>query len=143
MLLFLRTICFSFPMNCLMLSFNSFFYFFYFLAVPCRLWDLSSPIRDWTRALYSEPQSFKHWPPGNCPIHSYSGLVIILLFIETLLSPVFFRCSWPTALCKFRVYNVMIFLTYMSCSDDHKRWMSIHHFILIHSRHRKKLFFMW
>ena len=139
--LFLRTTCFSFPMNCLMLSFNSFFFFFWLHRVA--LWDLSSPIRDWTQALSSEPQSCNHWPSGNSPFHSSFGLLTVLLFIETLLSPVLLRCSWPTALCKFRVYNIMIWLTYMSCNDVYKRWMSIYHFLLIHSRTRKKIFFTW
>ena len=34
------------------------------VAVPCALWNLSSPIRDWTRALSTESAN-STGPPGN------------------------------------------------------------------------------
>ena len=39
-------------------------FFFFFLAIPRSIWDLSPLIRARTQALYSGVWSFNHWTPG-------------------------------------------------------------------------------
>lgn len=42
-------------------------YLFHFLAIPTSMWDLRSPIRDWTCAPTVEAQSFNRWPLRKAP----------------------------------------------------------------------------
>lgn len=43
----------------------------FFLLWLCRLWDLSSPARNWTRALSSKVQSLNHWTDRELPANIF------------------------------------------------------------------------
>ena len=66
-----------------------FFYYFFFLATPCGLWDLSSLTRDGTWATAVKAPNPNHWTareiPGNFPLKTWiSGNTCLSSHVEPI-----------------------------------------------------------
>ena len=64
------------------------FFFFFFLAVLCCLWDLSSPIKDWTWALSVRAQSPNYWTTRGMPLLDYFLILNCLRHSPMYLKPI-------------------------------------------------------
>ena len=76
------TICTSIGRNKLLTLLSL---FFFFLAAPCSLWDLSSPTRDWTGPWTVKAWSPNYWTAREAPScwflrENYMGLFFLCVF---------------------------------------------------------------
>ena len=64
------------------ISYNLNTLFFFFLAAPCSMWDLSSPTRDGTRALEVQwkRRVLTTGPPGNFPVFVFVFNIFLKVF---------------------------------------------------------------
>ena len=64
------------------------FFFFFFLAVPCCLWALSSPTRDWTWARSVRARSPNYWTTRGMPLPDYFLILNCLRHSPMYLKPI-------------------------------------------------------
>ena len=93
---------------------NLFFCLFYFLAMPCGMWDPSSLTRDWTGTTAVEGRFLTTGPPGKS-FPSYSFLFLIFVVDGCLFTRVSEFISaesiWLSS-SKIRVFSLIINLYY-------------------------------
>ena len=97
-----------------------FFFFFFFLAVSHSLWDLSSPIRDWTWAMAVSTLSLNHWTAKEFPRNIFKGRIHTELFESQSLQAGQHWASYWTFLCS-RIIEQKIILPLHS-EDEGKYW---------------------
>ena len=68
-----------------------FIFYFYFLAMPCSLRDLSSPTRCWTQAPVVKAQSPNHWTTREFP---YVAFYLFIYFLKFIYLFIYFWLCW-------------------------------------------------